>query len=194
MKSCVLIFGFDQELFPRWMLRPDVRHHWTETGRRRLPPKNQPSLFRSPSRLLGIHFFTRENAILPRGPAAAADRDHVIDVGLLSSQLLAGVLAGGVITLEDPRGGELRRAHGHLVEAGQNNYRRHADFSSDGFKRVVALTHRQKNPFVPFDGNDVVFGDVERSDLPGEHLAQDFDRSADVDGLPVLVQNQHLRI
>ncbi len=64
-----------------------------------------------------------------------------------------------------------------------------------GQHRIVALPHRQKQPFRPHGGaHAVALRDVQSRGCPGGHHAKSISRRFDVDRLPVAVKHQHRRL
>ena len=109
----------------------------------------------------------------------------------LRSQLRASVLATITIALANRAGAEpgsllrhLRKVHGH-------DHGRHTDGPAHGQHGAVLRPDREREPFLPRHGADVVVGvDIERrGDGGGEH-AESLRGRSHVDRLPVPVEHE----
>ena len=118
----------------------------------------------------------------------------------------AGVLAAVAVALADVPGAELRALLRHLGEVHRHDDRRHADRAAHGTHGVVAVADGQRDPFVPGDWAELrsaEFGvrsavassrNSSRGGDVGGHLAKGVLWRANVDRLPVAVQDQHNRL
>ena len=75
----------------------------------------ETDLFRQTIALQAIDPLVRQDAVLPRGEAAARTRHDMIDVALMGSEFFARVLAMAAVPFPNPLGGKLGRRFGTLL-------------------------------------------------------------------------------
>ena len=111
---------------------------------------------------------------------------------ILGLQHRAGVLAAVAVALTDAASGELRAFLRHPGVVHRHDDRRHADLAVHRPDELVLGPDGQLDPLVPFHRSDPVLAlDFEPGRHFGGHHAEGFLWRADIDRLPVPVQNQH---
>ncbi len=159
----------------------------------------------------GVHVFARPDEVFPGVASAARAGQDVIEAAFVGAQDASRVLAAVAVAFADVFRAELGASLRHAGEVHGDDDGGHADGAARGAHEVVLLANGQGDPFGPGDGTNGLSGewrmrsaewvlrgvrrvldfDVEAGGDVGGHLAEYFLRGADVDGLPVAVQDEH---
>ena len=151
---------------------------------------------REPVALARIARDARADDVLPRGQPAFVARDDVIEIQVLPVEMLAAILAGILVALEDVVPRELHLLPRHPVEQHQHDDARHADLEGDRVDHfVVRLAVGKVAPALEVVRLEIVCA-VGIDDL---RMARAKEREspadrADIDRLPETVQNEDLAV
>src|SRR4029453_14507878 len=90
------------------MVVADEGGRWERARDGRTDARTQACLVRKPVRFARVYFAMRENAVVPRGLAAARTGHNVVDVAFVRRKLSTGVLTHAAVALPDAARSEAR--------------------------------------------------------------------------------------